>query len=94
MLWTSSAGEYEIVDVHAGRGYSFIGAHPEPERDRLSSQIRSQIDHCINITTGIADVGNYHFMPANRTYQGIITNQPNQNYDTLVSGDVAPPYVH
>ena len=46
------------------------------------------------LTTGIANVGNYHFIPANRTYQGIITNQPNQNYDTLVFGDVAPPYVH
>ena len=45
------------------------------------------------LSTGTANVGNYQFMPANRTYQGVITNQTNQNYDTLVFGDVATPFV-
>ena len=46
------------------------------------------------LSTGTANVGNYHFTPTNRTYQSIVTNQTNQNYDTLVFGDVASPYVH
>jgi hypothetical protein len=43
-------------------------------------------------STGTANVGNYHFNPANRTYSTIITNQTNQNYDALVFGDVATPF--
>ena len=43
-------------------------------------------------TTGIANVGQYQFIPANRTYSGIVTNQTAQNYDTLVFGDVASPF--
>jgi hypothetical protein len=44
--------------------------------------------------SGFANVGKYQFTPANRTYQGIVTNQPNQNYDAIVFGDVATPFVH
>ena len=44
--------------------------------------------------TGIANVGKYQFNPANRTYPGIIIDQTGQNYDTLIFGDVASPYVH
>ena len=46
------------------------------------------------LSSGTANVGKYQFNPLNRTYQGVISNQPNQNYDTLVLGDVAAPYVH
>jgi hypothetical protein len=45
------------------------------------------------LSSGTANVGNYQFTPPNRTYQGVITNQTNQNYDTLVFGDVATPFV-
>ena len=48
----------------------------------------------LGLTTGIANVGRYQFNPATRTYPGVITNQPNQNYDTLIFGDVAASYVH
>jgi len=43
-------------------------------------------------TTGIANTGRYRFSPMNRTYPGIVTSQPGQNYDTLIFGDVASPF--
>jgi hypothetical protein len=43
-------------------------------------------------STGIADVGKYHFAPASRAYPGIASDQTDQNYDTLVFGDVASPF--
>jgi hypothetical protein len=45
-------------------------------------------------STGIANTGRYEFIPTSRTYAGVTTNQPAQNYDTLVFGDVASPFVH
>jgi glucose/arabinose dehydrogenase len=45
-------------------------------------------------STGIANVGKYHFAPVSRLYSPLTTNQPGQNYDTLVFGDVAPGFVH
>ena len=44
-------------------------------------------------TSGTANVGKYKFAPANRTYPGVVTNQTNQNYDTLIFGDVSAPFV-
>ena len=44
-------------------------------------------------STGIANVGRYQFTPVNRTYAGLVTNQPAQNYNTLVFGDVTSPFV-
>ena len=45
-------------------------------------------------STGIHNTGRYNFIPISRTYTGVLTNQPAQNYDTLVFGDVASPFVH
>ena len=42
--------------------------------------------------TGTANVGMYQFTPTNRTYPGIASDQTDQNYDTLVLGDVASPF--
>ena len=42
--------------------------------------------------TGIANTGKYKFTPVNRAYTGVITDQTGQNYDTLIFGDVAPPF--
>ena len=47
----------------------------------------------LGLTTGIANTGKYQFTPANRTYPGVVSNQTAQNYDTLVFGDVAGPFV-
>jgi hypothetical protein len=47
----------------------------------------------LGLSTGIANVGKYRFMPANRTYPGIVSDQTGQNYDTLVFGDVASNFV-
>ena len=43
----------------------------------------------LGLTTGISNVGKYRFIPANRTYPGVVTDQTGQNYDTLIFGDVA-----
>src|SRR5439155_27168202 len=43
----------------------------------------------LGLSTGIANVGKYQFIPANRTYPGVISDQTAQNYDTLIFGDVA-----
>ena len=47
----------------------------------------------LGLSSGIANVGNYQFSPANRTYPGVINDQTGQNYDALVFGDVASPFV-
>jgi Carboxypeptidase regulatory-like domain len=46
----------------------------------------------LNLSTGIANTGQYQFSPVSRTYPGIVTDQTDQNYDTLVFGDVASPF--
>jgi len=46
----------------------------------------------LGLTTGIANVGKYHFNPANRNYSPLVISQTNQNYDTLIFGDVAVPF--
>jgi len=48
----------------------------------------------LGLSTGLANVGKYQFAPVNRTYSGIGTDQTGQNYDTLIFGDVASPFVH
>ena len=47
----------------------------------------------LGYSIGIANVGAYRFNPTSRTYQGLITDQTDQNYDVLVLGDVAAPFV-
>jgi len=44
-------------------------------------------------TTGINNVGKYRFIPANRTYTNIPTDQIGQNYDAFIFGDVASHFV-
>jgi hypothetical protein len=48
----------------------------------------------LSLSTGIAQTGRYHFTPASRAYPGIVSDQTGQNYDALVFGDVASPFVH
>ena len=47
----------------------------------------------LGLSTGIGNVGQYKFIPANRSYSGVITNQTGQNYDALILGDVASHFV-
>ena len=47
----------------------------------------------LGLSTGISNVGKYQFNPTNRTYTQPSSNQTNQNYDTLVFGDVVTPFV-
>jgi hypothetical protein len=44
-------------------------------------------------STGIANVGKFQFSPTSRAYPGVTNDQPNQDYDVLVFGDVATPFV-
>jgi hypothetical protein len=48
----------------------------------------------LGLTTGIGNVGKYQFNPVNRSYSPLVTNQTAQDYDALVLGDVATPFVH
>jgi len=48
----------------------------------------------LGISTGIANTGKYQFTPASRSYPGVVNDQTAQNYNTLVFGDVASPFVH
>ena len=61
------AREYEIVDVHPARCHSFIGDHPESERYYLSDQVRSKINHCVNVTVGVTTPGHSSIKQAIRT---------------------------
>src|SRR4029079_19087929 len=47
----------------------------------------------LSLSTGLANVGKYQFNPANRSYPNLGSDQVNQNYDTLIFGDVAAPFV-
>jgi hypothetical protein len=47
----------------------------------------------LGLTNGTANVGQYRFTPATRSYSPPISNQTAQNYDTVVVGDVAAPFV-
>ena len=46
----------------------------------------------LGLSTGIANVGKYQFTPASRSYEDIVTNQEDQNYDALIFGDVVDPF--
>ena len=45
-------------------------------------------------STGIANTGKYQFTPVGRAYLGIVSDQPGQNYDALIIGDVAAGFVY
>jgi hypothetical protein len=47
----------------------------------------------LGISSGIANVGKYQFNPGSRSYPNLNSNQTNQNYNTLIFGDVAAPFV-
>ena len=44
----------------------------------------------LGFSTGTANVGKYQFSPPSRCY----INQSNQNFDTLIFGDVATPFIY
>jgi hypothetical protein len=47
----------------------------------------------LGVASGTANVGKYQFNPANRSYPGLFSNQVNQNYNTLIFGDVVAQFV-
>lgn len=47
----------------------------------------------LGLSTGVGNTGKYQFIPASRTYSGIVNDQNGQNYDTLVFGDVTSGFV-
>ena len=46
----------------------------------------------LGLSTGIANVGRYQFNPTNRSYTQLTSDQTAQDYDTIVYGDVTPPF--
>jgi hypothetical protein len=47
----------------------------------------------LGLTTGTANVGKYQFSPASRSYPAFSGNQTNQDYATVILGDVASSFV-
>jgi len=47
----------------------------------------------LGVAGGTTNVGKYQFNPASRSYPGLASDQTNQNYDTIIFGDVGPPFV-
>jgi hypothetical protein len=47
----------------------------------------------LGLSTGIANVGKYQFNPASRSYLEVVANQTDQDYNTLIFGDVASTFV-
>jgi hypothetical protein len=47
----------------------------------------------LGLSTGIANVGKYKFIPASRTYSGITADIAGEDYSALVVGDVSPVFV-
>lgn len=47
----------------------------------------------LGLSTGIGNVGQYSFTPVNRSYSVLFNNQTGQNFDAIVFGDVASPFV-
>ena len=46
------------------------------------------------IISGSANTGQYKFTPASRTYTPLNANQPTENYDTVIFGDVISTFVN
>jgi len=44
-------------------------------------------------STGVANVGKYQFNPPSRSYSNVVNDQTGQNYDAIVFGDVATPFI-
>ena len=47
----------------------------------------------LGLASGTASVGKYQFSPVSRSYNPLIGSQTSQNYDAVIFGDVAPPFV-
>jgi hypothetical protein len=98
------SGGITTVDVIATQRHAIgIAALPEGcRRDAADVNQDADIDTVDVIaiqrfyfgrSTGTGSVGKYQFRPANRTYSGLATNLTAENYEALVLGDVAPPYM-
>ena len=98
-----SAG-IDTVDVVATQRHFLIIGPPLPECRLAAADVNGDgvintIDviaiqrFYLSLTTGIANVGKYKFNPASRTYSAIVSDQTDQNYDALIFGDVASPFV-
>jgi hypothetical protein len=48
----------------------------------------------LGFTSGIGNTGKYQFSPTSRSYVGVTSDLTNQNYDTLILGDVASSFVY
>lgn len=46
----------------------------------------------LGFTAGTANVGKFQFVPANRSYPNVMTNQTGQNYGAVIFGDVVSPF--
>lgn len=108
LLPGSSGGGINTVDVLATQRH-FTSCQADPAKcltgcrliagDVTGNNVVDTVDviaiqrFFLGLTTGIANVGKYKFTPASRVYSPLVSDQPSQNYDTLVLGDVASHFV-
>jgi len=100
---TSGAGNINIVDVIAVQKQAltgiFLSGCALTAADVNGDSAVNTVDviaiqrFFLGQLSGTANVGEYHFSPVSRFYQGIGSDQTGQNYDTLIFGDVASPFV-
>jgi hypothetical protein len=91
-----------VVDIIAG--ISWHGPPPsECERNTADVNGDGRINtvdliamqgFILGFSTGVANVGKYQFTPVSRSYSPLIINESDQNYDTILFGDIAPPHPH
>jgi hypothetical protein len=102
-LTPGSAGINTVDVVAAQRHFLFIALLPPGCRltaaDVNGDSFVDTIDviaiqrFFVGFATGTANVGKYQFVPSSRSYSGIVTDQSGEDYDALILGDVASPYV-
>jgi hypothetical protein len=98
----ASAG-IDSVDVLRAQGI-FVGRGPLPVPCELiaadvngnntvdTPDLIAIMRFFVGYTNGLGNAGKYQFSPASATYSGLSTDQT-QDYEALVFGDVAPPFV-
>ncbi len=82
-----------FLQIVALTGCRLTAADASGDNDVTTVDVIAVQRFFLNQTTGIANVGKYNFTPANRTYPAVTNDQTAQNYDAIVFGDVATPFV-
>ena len=72
----------------------FTAADCAPPMGITTADVIAIQRYFLALSNGIGNVGKYQFSPTSRSYTPLIADQSEQNYDTIVFGDVASPYAN